>query len=222
VLTKALSTGSWTYVYDTGTNLKGRMVKETLNGSTPGDGNYNDGYDAMGRVTSSHQVTTFNGTAQTYNVSYKYDLANNLTSETYPDGKDYRTSYDNGGRVSGATRYISNVLDKTYTSQFSYAAHGASTALRLGNTKWEHTIYNGRLEPTEMGLGTISGDSGLFKLQYTFGVRVNNVLDTTKNNGNVESQTITAPATGGGSVSFTQSYVYDALNRLSSATEGAN
>jgi RHS repeat-associated protein len=50
-------------------------------------------------------------------------------------------------------------------------------------------------------------------------VRVGGVLDATKNNGNLESQVITAPKTGGGTLTLTQSYLYDQLNRLSTATE---
>jgi len=79
VRTKTLSSGGlWVYTYDVGTNYKGRMVSEVLQGST--DGYYYDGYDAAGRVTSSHQITTAAGAAQSYSMSYKYDLAGNLTS----------------------------------------------------------------------------------------------------------------------------------------------
>lgn len=221
VATKTLSTGgAWTYNYDVGTNYKGRMVSEVLEGST--DGYYYDGYDAAGRVTASRQITTVAGTAYSYSLSYKYDLSRNLTSQTYPSNKEYRTNYDNAGRVSAITRYNANVLDKTYASLFSYTAHGAVAVMRLGNSKWEHSLFDSRLQPTEIGVGVNSGDSGLLRLQYTYGVRSGQTLDLTKNNGNLESQTITAPATGGGTVSMTQSYLYDHVNRLSSATEGTN
>jgi hypothetical protein len=62
------------------------------------------------------------------------------------------------------------------------------------------------LQRPPAGLGTTSGGSDLFKLQYKFGVRIGGVLDETKNNGNMESQAITAPTTSGGSVTLTQSY----------------
>src|SRR5207302_4024299 len=56
-------------------------------------------------------------------------------------------------------------------------------------------------------------------LEYKYGVLVNNVLDTTQNNGNIQSQIITAPG-----LLLTQTYTYDKLNRLSDAVEsgGAN
>ncbi|MBK8148044.1 MAG: hypothetical protein IPK58_07445 [Acidobacteria bacterium] len=49
---------------------------------------------------------------------------------------------------------------------------------------------------------------------------MNGQLDTTKNNGNIQSQTITVP-TVGSSNGFTavQTYNYDSLNRIDDATE---
>lgn len=55
------------------------------------------------------------------------------------------------------------------------------------------------------------------KLDYTYGVVINNTLDPAKNNGNLQSQTITAP-----NLTLVQSYLYDDLNRLKSATEKNN
>ena len=101
----------------------------------------------MGRVTADRQITT-SRTANSYSMSYGYDLAGNLTSQTYPSGKEYRTSYDNAGRVDGVSRYISSVLDKTYASGFSYMPHGAAGSMTLGNNLIEKTTFNGRLQPT--------------------------------------------------------------------------
>lgn len=81
----------------------------------------------------------------------------------------------------------------------------------LGNGKVEHTSFNSRLQPTLIGLGTSTTDSSTLKLDYTYG--------STANNGNVQSQTITIGATV-----MSQSYGYDSLNRLQTASEnsGAN
>lgn len=69
-----------------------------LHGGT--DGYYYDGYDAMGRVTASHQITN-SGAAAAYPMSYGYDLAGNMTSETYPSGRQVITEYDSAGRTAG-------------------------------------------------------------------------------------------------------------------------
>jgi RHS repeat-associated protein len=63
-------------------------------------------------------------------------------------------------------------------------------------------------------LGTSETDSSKLKLDYTYGVMNQGNLDLTKNNGNVESQTITLPE-----FVLKQSYNYDSLNRLDWAEE---
>jgi len=87
----------------------------------------------------------------------------------------------------------------------------ALSVMRLGNSRWEHTNYNSRLQPEQIGLGTSSTDSSTLRLDYTYG--------TTNNNGNVQTQRIVA-----GSLDVTQNYTYDELNRLATANEssGAN
>ena len=81
--------------------------------------------------------------------------------------------------------------------------------MKLGNGKWEHTSFNNRLQPTLIGLGTSTSDSSVLQLDYTY-----NTTGQTNNNGNVVSQTITI-----GTTVMTDSFGYDALNRLSSASE---
>jgi RHS repeat-associated protein len=91
--------------------------------------------------------------------------------------------------------------------------------MQMGNGKWEHTLFNSRLQVTEIGLGTSSTDASLLKLEYKYGMLVNGVLDPTKNNGNPQSQKITAPKTTSGNLVLTQSYSYDGVNRLQTASE---
>ncbi|MGB7070287.1 MAG: RHS repeat-associated core domain-containing protein, partial [Pyrinomonadaceae bacterium] len=95
---------------------------------------------------------------------------------------------------------------------FVYSAAGLVASMRLGNGKFENTQFNSRLQPTQIGLGSSANTQNLLKLNYGYG--------TTDNNGNVMSQTITVP-TVGSSQGFTavQTYAYDPLNRLKSATE---
>ena len=80
--------------------------------------------------------------------------------------------------------------------------------MKLDNGLWEHTTYDPlRLQVKEIGLGISSTDSSYLKLTYGYGA-------ATTNNGNVATQTITAPG-----LSVTQSFQYDPLNRLETATE---
>src|SRR6266516_2816583 len=92
-----------------------------------------------------------------YLMSYGYNLADGMTSQTYPSGRTVSTSFDTAGRISGVTGQKSGELNKTYVwSSISYASHGAVKAMQLGNALWEHTNFNNRLQPIQIGLGTNS------------------------------------------------------------------
>ena len=54
-------------------------------------------YDQLGRVKQTKQ-TSAGGDASGYTTKYGYNLANEMISETYPSGKEMRTSYDGAGR----------------------------------------------------------------------------------------------------------------------------
>lgn len=182
----------------------GRLVSVTY--GTGSAGNYT-GYDQLGRVNVSYQQTDSNN----YGFGYAYNLASEMTSETYPSGRVVQTEYDVAGRTAGvrnqsASWYYAGAAASDATNRIQYASQGAISAMKLGNGKWEHTSFNNRLQPYLIGLGTSKSDSSLMKLDYGYG--------TTNNNGNVLSQTITI-----GTTAMTQSYSYDALNRLSSASQ---
>ena len=78
-------------------------------------------------------------------------------------------------------------------------------------------FHNGRLQPTN--IAAAKGASSLLSLGYGYTKTsgCNGGLSTC-NNGNVMSQTITPP----GSWSASQTYGYDALNRLASASEAGD
>ncbi len=181
----------------------GRLVAVTY--GTGSAGNYT-GYDQLGRVNVSYQQTdTIN-----YGFGYGYNLASQMTSETYPSGRQVITEYDSAGRaagIRGAAVYYAGATASDATNRIQYAPQGAVSVMKLGNGKWEHTNFNNRLQPTQIGLGTSGTDSSVMKLDYGYGT-------TTTNNGNVMSQIITSP-----SLTVNQCYGYDSLNRLTSAEE---
>jgi RHS repeat-associated protein len=172
-------------------------------------------YDALGRVTQYNQQTA----SQLYTMSASYNKGGLMLSETYPSGKVIETQFDGAGRIAGvkkqsATGYIAGAASSDATNRLQYTAHGAASAMKLGNSLWEHTNFNSRLQPTQIGLGTTSATSGTLQLDYGYG--------TTTNNGNVMSQLITIQVPNQNSTTFSQSYTYDQVNRLLSASEGAN
>jgi RHS repeat-associated protein len=206
------TTPAVTYVYDTlgaGLNGKGRLTSAGSSVSSYGYGSY----DVMGRVVTGSQTTD----GQNYTMSYQYNLAGAMTSETYPSGRVVVTEYDPAARIAGVKNqatgvYWAGATPTDATNRIQYSAHGAVSVMKLGNSKWEHTNYNSRLQPEQIGLGTSGADSSTLRLDYTYG--------TTNNNGNVQTQRIVIA----GSLDVTQSYTYDELNRLKTANEssGAN
>ena len=222
-----------TFTYDALNRVKTRTYQNDLSGTPPVTYNYDDinvpkskgrltsevtpvssysysNYDAMGRVLGGTQTTTVNQTANSYSMSYTYDLAGNMRTETYPSGRVVTTTYDGEGRINGITGQKTGEANKTYASAFSYASHGAVKSMRLSDPAtsnlWEHTLFNARFQPAEIGLGTTAADSSKLKLEYTYGI--------TNNNGNVLTQKITI-----GANVINQSYTYDGVNRLWTATE---
>ena len=166
-------------------------------------------YDGLGRVTSSTQTTD----GHAYGFTYEYNLADGLKEIHYPSGRSVSYGYDLAARVtevSGtkggqALHYTSADPDH----KIQYAPHGAPAQLQLGNSLWETTQYNSRLQPSAIKLGTSAGSDGVFGSALGYET-------SGDNNGNVLSQTIT-----GSGLSVTQNYTYDELNRLSGASEGS-
>jgi RHS repeat-associated protein len=115
------------------------------------------------------------------------------------------------GQLSAVNGQKAGEANKSYAAGFSYTAAGAVSAMQMGNGLVEQTGFNQRLQPTQIKLGTAGSPASVVQLDYGYG--------TTANNGNLLSQTITAPKTAGGSLVLTQTYGYDSLNRLVSAGE---
>jgi RHS repeat-associated protein len=194
------------YVYDTASipHSKGRLTSVSSSVST-----YNyDEYDALGRVKSASQTTD----GQVYSMNYMYNCAGALTSQRYPSGRVVKSEYNEGGKLAGVkneatTLYYAGAVPTDTANRIQYAAHGAISAMRLGNALWEHTNFNPRLQSMQIGLGTANNNSSVLQLDYSYG--------TTNNNGNLQTQTITLP----GGLTLTQTYTYDYLNRLLTAQE---
>ncbi len=85
--------------------------------------------------------------------------------------------------------------------------------MRLGYGKRENTVFNSRMQTTQIGLGNGVNSQNLLKLEYEYGATAS------VNNGNVTKQTITVPGVAN---PFVQTYAYDELNRLTNAEEMKN
>jgi len=175
-------------------------------GSIPATGQRYD-FDSMGRVAGSEQTVG----AQTYSMTYGYNLAGTLISEQYPSGRVVNYAFDDGARLlqvsSGAT---------VYASQFDYtSSSGLVKSIALGNGAVESYVYNSRLQLQSLDL-TRSGTQ-LQHYDFRFGVYdpVTNTVDESKNNGviaQIEGFTDSQKK-------WQQRFAYDGVGRLSSARE---
>ena len=158
-------------------------------------------YNELGKVSSSN---TYNGFSGGSAFSYTYYLNGALKSELYPSGRLVNYDVDDAGRTNKV--YTATTA---YADEVSFAADGRLKQILLGNDLWETHNYQtpGATTPTSYMLGTTQGNGDITKLDYFF--------SPTQNNGNVQSQTILRNNNN----SWSQSYVYDNVNRLLTVSE---
>jgi YD repeat-containing protein len=202
-------------------NSKGRLTSVANTDSTTNIQCYNP----IGLITQSNQVT-----GNTYNFNtYGYDYAGLLTSVTLPSGKILGMNIDTAGRVAGVYRsggsYYAGAVETDATNRILYAPQGAMAQIKFGNGLWDQTRFNKRLQPTQMGVGqTTTGLDTDLTTTYANRLLLGNCYSnidpncsasgSANNNGNLVRQMIQAP-----SLSLTQVFTYDNLNRLASASE---
>jgi YD repeat-containing protein len=203
------TTPSVTYTYDqarTGYYNQGRLteVKTTSGGTTQTLQAYD--YNLMGAI--SRQQQTVSGT--TYTITYAYNMAGQMTSETYPSGRVVSYSYD------GAS-LLSSVADasRTYVNGFAYAAHGGLTSETWGNGGVHTLSYNNRLQASQVKLSV--GGTERQRYDYLYGQvdQTTGTVDATKNTGQVARIEGYIDSVR----QWQQRYSYDTLGRLDIAGE---
>jgi RHS repeat-associated protein len=186
----------------------GRLVAVTY-GSGGSEGTYR-GYDQMGRVVTQYQRTD----SINYLVEATYYANSALHTQTYPavpGAGDRRTmiyTNDAAGRLGSLSSSATTYAPAASVSTIGYAAHNALNTETYGNGLIHAVDYNNRLQPTQIKLGTSGSPTSVVSLGYNYG--------TTNNNGNVLTHTYS-----GGGLSYTQSFGYDSLNRLSNSNENS-
>ncbi len=218
------------YTYDDPNipNSKGKLTKVTTAGSssTPFSVTEYQAFDKLGRILQSRQAT--DGTSPDP-MTYIYNLSGVIVEQKYPSGRIVKNVLDNNGALSKVqSRKNASGVFWNYARNFTYTASGTVSSFELGNFLWESTVFNSRLQPTQIGLGkskyapnTTNPATDLLDLDYQYGDPLSNgSVDATKNNGNISKQTITVPAVGNVlGFSAVQIYTYDALNRIHDARE---
>ena len=148
-------------------------------------------------MSDSVQITDPADFEREYWFRYTYKRNGALESMTYPTGRKVSYTHDRAGRPSGAGGYATGI---------QYAPHGAVEQMTMGNGLVANGVYNSRLQPSRLDLGS----SNLLNLFYGWG--------GTANNGNLAWQKLQVQT----AIDVTQTYTYDELNRLATVAEGAN
>jgi RHS repeat-associated protein len=149
-------------------------------------------YDAQGRVTRKQQVTA-SGTDTT---SYAYTDAGRLSGMTYPDGSVVSYARDTDGRIQGISVTPAGGSAAVVVSAVTYLPFGPVSGYTLGNGQTIARAYDANYRLTDL-------TSPAFNLH----VARDAIGD------------ITAIGNSPGANPATESYGYDALNRLIDITE---
>ena len=175
-------------------------------GSTSTTGDY--GYDAAGRVL--RKIQRIDSTDYLVEASYNVSAATTMTYPSVPGYSDRRVatpSFDYIGRVQSLSSSATSYAEAASVSSVSYASHGAPASETYGNNLVHQIGYEPkRLQVNDIKLGTSGSPTSIAEITYSYG--------TTANNGNLQSTSYS-----GGGLSYTQSFSYDSLNRLDTATE---
>jgi len=147
------------------------------------------------------------------------------------------TCYDDSGRIAWVSASLTAAncqnpqgvqvqASNSYASSIGYAPQGAMTSLTYGNGLVEAAVYNNRLQLCGKSLGSPAGglascpagvsamsSSALWNLALGY-----NDSGASNNNGNLRNEQI-GILESGQSISWTQVYGYDGVNRLITAAE---
>jgi RHS repeat-associated protein len=191
-----LSSPAVTYNYDAGINGIGHLTSLT---DQAGSGSYS--FDALGRIASEQR--TIAGIQKS--LSYVYYLDNSVNALTYPSGAVVTYTADAAGRVLSAVDNGNNVQ---YVTNAIYGADNSLTGFVSGYSGSFSGIsnnfsYNNRLQPVTIS-ATAPNNQTVFSLGYDFHFG-------NGDNGNVYAITNNRDS------SRSQTFTYDALNRLTSA-----
>lgn len=111
-------------------------------------------YDQLDRLTK-----TEDGHGDT--VGYEYDLANEQTQITYPNGKTITRTYDKAGRLAGVTDWLE------HTIKFSYNPDSYLTATLFPSASGEEDTYAYNEADQQTATSMLKGPETLASLAYT-------------------------------------------------------
>jgi len=212
-----------TRIFDFAVKGKGSLYQAKTTG-TGGMLTTLEAYNNVGSPVTVSQKFDVAGTwSQAYTVTYSYNLASALTSVTYPSGRSVTYNYDDAVRASSVTGTLGDSNNRNYATGISYATNGLISQELFGTTAgvYNKRFYNSRNQLAEVLASTSGNDStwNRGKILNQFSMQCASAgaaCNATDNNGNVRKQEVYIPTNelASTSVSWSQQYDYDTLNRL--------
>jgi len=129
---------------------------------TDGSGSTTYEYDQLSRLRS--ETRTFSGLSGSYNISYEYNLADQLQKITDPTNMSINYGYNSAAKVNsviGSGNLYANV--STYASGFLYRAWGQPKSFSDGTGRIATVTHNARLRPASFQLS-----GGLLSHTYSY------------------------------------------------------
>lgn len=151
-------------------------------------------YNAQGQLSKKRvQLLNINSSTE-----YVYNTAGRVTRVIYPSGRIVHYDYDASGNISSIrTQANSNATETLLVSGINYLPFGPAESFTYGNGLTHSQTYDLNYRLTSIQVG------GILHRDYVYDA-VSNITGITNNLSSTESQT----------------YSYDALNRLTSALGG--
>lgn len=171
-------------------------------------------YDAMGRLNRIGTAFPSEAGWAAHETDLTYDLAGNMTSLRYPDGRVVTQGIDGAGHLQNVTydNWNGQHVGYTYASAFTYTAAGAQTEVTYGNGVYIHTPYNNRQQMCQVWSQIPS--QPLIDTHIYYGGSTIYCNSTPGNNGNITQ------IKDWRNPDHTRYFGYDALNRIASFSNG--
>ena len=158
-------------------------------------------YDYWNRLTTQ----TRHISQTTYTFSYQYDVANRTTKLTYPDNMQILYSYDDLNRLTEIKRYVDGSNDEILLDNVQYNTDNLLTQFDYGNDLQATFTYDSRDRSSAIDIK--NGETSFLDLDYSH-----------DNSSNITQLVNGWRDTSSTWHSETESYSYDGLDRLTSAS----
>jgi RHS repeat-associated protein len=165
-------------------------------------------YDAFGRLTTR----TWSIDGRSWQTSYEYNTAGQLTAITYPSGKKVQQKHDDRGRLKELNRINGTTL--SYAKDLVYDAAGNVTNLTLGNgIAEEFDFTDDRLQLRQQK--AVKGPKTLLDLTYGYSAAAGKSGYGTLAGNSGQLMSVTGTVNG---ITQNQAFEYDNVGRLVKST----